>query len=210
MSAGSAAGPVALGTSTLEVRWILPGARPHGMAHWFGRLPKRVESRQDTYLLNPRLEGLSVKIRGDTRLEVKLQDGTSEVFDLPGRARGRMSSWQKWSFPIGSGHQQIRDSPDWRRVEKARGISWFSSTGELLPAPAPGEESPVGCTVELTDIVISGEAWWTLGFEATGPPRGRRGAIESTAAVVFGAGLPDGVTFRLGDSLPYSTWLHHQ
>ena len=144
------------------------------MADWFGRLPKRVESRQDTYLLDPRLEGLSVKIRGDTRLEVKLQDGTSEVFDLPGRARGRMSSWQKWSFPIGSEHQQIRDSPDWRRVEKVRGISWFSPTGELLPAPPPGEESPAGCTVELTDIVISGEAWWTLGFEATGPPRGRQ------------------------------------
>ena len=78
------------------------------MAHWFGRLPKRVGSRQGTYLLNPRLEGLSVKIPGDTRLEMKLQDGTSEVFDLPGRARGRMSSWQKWPcYRIG--HQQIRD-----------------------------------------------------------------------------------------------------
>lgn len=180
------------------------------MADWFGRLSKRVESREDTYLLNPRLEGLSVKIRGDTRLEVKLQNGTPEVLDIPGRGRGRMSSWQKWSFPIGSRRQPIRDSPDWRRVGKVRGISWFSPVGEPLAAPALGEQSPVGCTVELTDILISRYAWWTLGFEATGPPQGRRGAIESTAAVVFGAAGPDRVRFGLGNSHPYSTWLHHQ
>ena len=196
------------GTSTLEVRWILPGTRPPALADWFDRLPRRVESREDTYLLEPRLDGLSVKLRGDTRLEVKLQAGSPEIFDIPGRAMGRMSSWQKWSFPIGSERQQIGDSPDWRRVGKLRAMSWFSPTGEPLPAPPAGEEGPDGCTVELTDIRIGGGAWWTLGFEATGPPEGRKRAIQATASVVVGAARPDGVVFGLGDSEPYSTWLH--
>jgi hypothetical protein len=35
-----------------------------GVAGWFGRFPARTESREDTYLLDPQLRGLSVKVRG--------------------------------------------------------------------------------------------------------------------------------------------------
>jgi hypothetical protein len=156
----------------------------------------------------PRLEGLSVKLRGDAMLEVKLQKGSAGLFEVPGLATGRISSWHKWSFPIGSQGQHVSDSSDWRRVRKDRSISWFSPSGQAIPAPDRGADEPSGCIVELTDITVGAEAWWTLGFEATGSDAGRRGAIQATAAVVLSEA--EGVELRVDDSLPYSTWLTHQ
>ncbi len=66
----------------------------------FGRFPARTESRQDTYLLDPPLPGLSVKIRRGGALEVKVYCGNPGILEVPGRARGRLESWQKWSFPV--------------------------------------------------------------------------------------------------------------
>jgi hypothetical protein len=46
-------GPGVGETSTLAVRWILPGAVPATTVDWFGRILQKSESRDDTYLLNP-------------------------------------------------------------------------------------------------------------------------------------------------------------
>jgi hypothetical protein len=92
--------PVTEGVRSLEVRWIFPGQLETAVAGWFGRFPAETQSREDTYLLDPQLRGLSVKVRGGVALEVKVYRGSPGILDLPGRARGRMESWQKWSFPI--------------------------------------------------------------------------------------------------------------
>ncbi len=44
---------------SLEVRWIFPGQLEAAVAGWFGRFTARVESREDAYLLDPPLRGLS-------------------------------------------------------------------------------------------------------------------------------------------------------
>ena len=88
------------GVSTLEVRWILPGQLDMAVAGWLSGAPPEVESREDAYLLTPDVGGLSVKVRGDRALEVKVFRGSPGILDLPGRARGRMQYWQKWSFPF--------------------------------------------------------------------------------------------------------------
>jgi hypothetical protein len=92
MTFGSVERQVVPEGTTLEVRWILPGTPPAAVLQWFGRLSARTETREDLYLLNPRLEGLSMRIRGDALLEVKHHLGSSGIFELPGRASGRMSS----------------------------------------------------------------------------------------------------------------------
>jgi hypothetical protein len=48
--------------------------------------------------------------------------------------------------------------------------------------------------VELTEIRISGQDWWTLGFEATGPAGLLRSELQATAALVFAQALPGGGT----------------
>ena len=93
--------PVTEGVRSLEVRWIFPGPLDDAVAGWFSRFPAGVESREDAYLLSPRLRGLSVKTRGGLALEVKAFRGSPGTLDVAGRARGRMESWQKWSYPCG-------------------------------------------------------------------------------------------------------------
>jgi hypothetical protein len=52
------------GIGSLEVRWIFPGQLETAVAGWFGRFPARTESREDAYLLDPQLPGLSVSSAG--------------------------------------------------------------------------------------------------------------------------------------------------
>ena len=71
MTAERPESPVTEAVCSLEVRWIFPGQLETAVARWFARFPATVESREDTYLLNPPLRGLSVKVRGSGALEVR-------------------------------------------------------------------------------------------------------------------------------------------
>ena len=100
MTAEPPESPVTEAVRSLEVRWIFPGQLEAAVAGWFGRFPAATESREDTYLLDPQLPGLSVKVRGGGALEVKAYRGSPGILEVAGRARGRLQSWQKWSFPV--------------------------------------------------------------------------------------------------------------
>lgn len=64
MTAEPAESPVIEGVHSLEVRWIFPGQLEAAVAGWFGRFPAVMESREDIYLLDPPLRGLSVRSAG--------------------------------------------------------------------------------------------------------------------------------------------------
>ena len=99
MTAEPPQNPVTEAVLSLEARWIFPGQLETAVARWFARFPATTESREDTYLLDPHLPGLSVKVRAGGALEVKAYRGSPGTLQVPGRARGRMQAWQKWSFP---------------------------------------------------------------------------------------------------------------
>jgi len=193
--------------SSLEVRWIFPGQVSSAVAGWFGRFAAGTESREDIYLLDPQLRGLSVKIRGGGTLEVKAYCGSPGTLAVAGRAHGRMESWQKWSFPVELLRPGRADAVSWRPVRKRRLISQFSSASGPARARVAGVGQQPRCGVELTDVHTSGQDWWTLGFEATGPASLLRSELEATAALVFAQTLPSGVEFGLGDSRSYAQWL---
>ena len=192
---------------SLEVRWIFPGQLEAAVAGWFGRFPAGTEAREDTYLLDPQLPGLSVKIRGGGALEVKVYRGSPGILEVAGRARGRLESWQKWSFPFSPPSHDSGDLAGWRPVRKRRRISRFSraSGPVLVRAPELGQEP--GCAVELTEIRTRDQDWWSLGFEATGPADLLRGELEATAALVFALALPGGVEPGPDESRSYAEWL---
>jgi len=73
------------GTLSLEVRWIFPGRMGTGVTRWLGRFPAETDSREDIYLVNPELRGLSVKIRAGTALEVKEYCGSRGTLLVGGR-----------------------------------------------------------------------------------------------------------------------------
>jgi len=70
-----------------------------------------VESREDTYLADPRLSGLSVKLRHGRTLEVKAYHGSPGILEVAGCARGHLESWEKWSFPGDPPGQRGADLP---------------------------------------------------------------------------------------------------
>jgi hypothetical protein len=207
MTAEPPESPVTEAVRSLEVRWIFPGQLEAAVAGWFGRFPAATESREDTYLLDPQLPGLSVKVRGGGALEVKVYRGSPGILEVAGRARGRMQSWQKWSFPFSPLRQDSGNPASWRTVRKRRRISRFSGASEPIVARAPGLGQDLRCEVELTEVRMRGQDWWTLGFEATGPADLLRSALEATAALAFAQALPGGMQPGPDESRSYAEWL---
>jgi hypothetical protein len=210
MTADPGESSVTQGVRSLEVRWFFPGRLDAAVAGWFGRFPAETESREDTYLLDPQLRGLSVKVRGGAALEVKVYRGSPGLLDLPGRARGRMESWQKWSFPFSLLRPDRGDPPGWRPVRKRRRISRFSLASGPVTTQAPALGREPRCAVELTEVSTLGQDWWTLGFEATGFDDLLRHALQATAALVLAQALPGGVEPGLAESRSYFEWLGRQ
>ena len=207
MTVESREGPVTEAVPNLEVRWIFPGQLETAVAGWFARFPARTESREDTYLLDPQLRGLSVKVRGARALEVKVYRGSPGILEVAGRARGRMESWQKWSFPFSPLRPDSGEPAGWRPVRKRRRISQFSLASGQVVAHAPGLSQEPRCEVELTEIHARGQDWWTLGFEATGPADLLRSELEATAALMFAQALPGGLEPGPDESRSYAQWL---
>jgi len=223
MLAESSQQPVSEAVRSLEVRWIFPGRLETAVAAWFARFPATTESREDVYLLDPCLPALSVKLRGGGAMEAKAYRGSPGILQVPGRARGRMQTWQKWPFPgclPGPGSS-------WQPVAKRRRISRFPLAsgpaavcgGGPGPHPHPGRHRHPGrhphpgphshprCEVELTEIRTRGQDWWTLGFEMTGPAELLRSELQATAALVFARALPGDVEPGPDQSSSYAEWL---
>jgi len=198
------------GVRSLEVRWILRGELAGVVAGWFARFPAETAALEDAYLLDPHLPGLSVKVREGRALEVKAYRGSPGLLEVAGCARGRLESWQKWSFPHGPASLGGADPAGWRPVSKRRRISLFPLTGGPAGAGGRGSGARPGCAVELTDVHAAGQAWWTLGFEATGPPDVLRGELEAAAALVLALVPPGGLELGVGDSRSYAAWLRRQ
>jgi hypothetical protein len=210
MTAEPPGSPVAEGVRSLEVRWIFPGQLETAVAEWLGRFPAESQSREDTYLVDPQLRGLSVKVRGDVALEVKVYRGSPGNLDLAGRARGRMESWQKWSFPVNQPGQNSGDLAGWRPVRKRRRISRFSLANKPVASHAAGLGQQPRCAVELTEVFTSGQDWWTLGFEATGPEDALRHVLQATAVRVFAQAMPGRVEPGPDASSSYMEWLRQR
>jgi hypothetical protein len=195
------------GVRSLEVRWIFPGRLATAMTSWFDRFPAKTVTLADAYLEDPDLPGLSVKVRGGQALEIKVYHGSPGLLEVPGRARGRLESWQKWSFPCDPVSQGSDDPAGWRTVRKRRRVSRFSLAGRPARARFPGPGEKPGCAVELAEFYALGEDWWTLGFEATSPADALGGQLEAAAALVFAQPLPGGVELDMDDSMSYPQWL---
>jgi hypothetical protein len=195
------------GRRSLEVRWILPGRLEAALVGWFGRFPAEIITREDAYLLDPDLGGLSVKVRAEVALEVKVYHGSPGILDIPGRARGGIQSWQKWSFPLSSLTWDGGNLVGWRVIRKRRRVTRFPLAGGRAVAAVPPPATQPGCAVELTEFSTGGQTWWSLGFEATGPAGQLHDALHATAALVFAQAPPGAVDLSMTCCQSYAQWL---
>lgn len=177
------------------------------MAGWFGRFPAEVAARQDAYLVDPELRGLSVKVRAGAALEVKVYHGSPGIFEVSGRAFCRTESWQKWSFPLASFSQDSGGPSRWRPIRKRRQIIRFQLAGGRVVVAARGPATEPRCAVELTEIDFGAEVYWSLGFEATGPAELLRGVLQDSAALMFAQEPPGQVDLSMDCCQSYAQWL---
>jgi hypothetical protein len=207
MTAATTGASVITETFSLEVRWMVPGQLDMAMAEWFDGFPSETELREDAYILDPDLDGVSVKVRAGQALELKTFHGSPGILDFCGRARGRMQYWQKWSVPFRPPRWDGGDRDGWRRVRKQRRTSRFSLARSQIATPAGELADAPRCAVELTGIRVHDQDWWSLGLEATGPAALLRAGLQGTAALMFTRPLPGGVELRMEDSMSYAEWL---
>jgi hypothetical protein len=104
-------------------------------------------------------------------------------------------------------HLDIGDVAGWRPVRKRRRISRFAPVSRQVVAPAPGRDQEPRCAVELTEIRVHGQDWWTLGFEAAGPAHLLSSELQAAAALVFAQPLPGSVEPGPDESRSYAGWL---
>ena len=197
-------GAIEEGLRTLEVRWIVAGALEAETIEWLSPFLAEIESRRDAYLLTRRILDVAIKVRDHSRLDVKLYGGRPDALLLPGRVRGRPEWWTKWSFPIGD----VRDETEttgWAMVQKLRRICYFDGDARELSSRS-GRAHGTICAVELTDIHLEGDRWWTLGFEASGPGDQLRTAVEAAAERLLPS-MPASGRLVSKDSRSYLAWL---
>ena len=90
---------------------------------------------------------------------------------------------------------------------KTRRITQFSLARGQIVASGPGEGDEPGCHLELTEIRMQDQDWWSLGLEATGPAGLLRTVLEGTAGHVFAQALPGGMQPGPHESRSYAEWL---
>lgn len=110
--------------------------------------------------------------------------------------------WEKWSFPLA----EPLEVAGWLTLHKLRRKRVFALVdGSLVERPVA--EAETACTVEVTEVSVEDEAWWTIGFEARGDASTLEAELRATAAALVGRRLPSGVELAGKTSMSYVHWL---
>lgn len=180
-----------------ELRWFKCGKLPDPISKWFqqddleGQL-QPPEEREDVYLYSPGIEYLGLKLR-QGRLEIKWRKAELGVRGFGDRVEGKVEKWGKWLCEDSTGESfQLTDvvgKKSWVSVKKARSQRLYEN-----------------CTLELTQLNVRGNDWWSLAFEATSDDDSLMDKLEAVANLVFKT--YNGSELQAQDSYAYPSWLH--
>jgi hypothetical protein len=198
--------------TTAEIRWFLRGALPAEVSRWFEGVcstATRSPPRVDLYLILPETDAVGVKLR-EGMLEVKRKDSELGLLQLHPRVSGIGNTWTKWSFPASMHDGHLGDlapnAPGWLAVTKIRRMAPLSISPDGAISPA-SQEPAYGrvCWVELTEVRLDSEEWWSLGFEAVGPKEHLGEDVQRGARHFFGLSEPPALPAQ--DSFAYPRFL---
>ena len=199
-----------------ETRWFIPERLPDEVLNWFkgGMILDSEEVRVHEYLLFPDCESVGVKLR-EGRLEIKAICGPSQPIKADLGVRGHIERWTKWSLPIDGMRTldvALHQSDRWMKVHKERFLRRFSAEQgrPVEVTKRQGYFPTVGCNVEVTRIEVDADPqyWFTIGFEAFGPPSVTRRILDEALLLFFEEhGRVPGSTLGEDESTGYPAWL---
>ncbi|PSO49124.1 MAG: hypothetical protein BRC33_07935 [Cyanobacteria bacterium SW_9_44_58] len=145
---------------TLEMRWFKPGEIPVAVRQWFdqtcpGTHLGEAETRTDWYLepIAP-CDYLNIKFR-QGRLEIKWRQMQFPQLSLQQQWQGRMEQWGKWLCEEATLQEFVPEGQAWIAVQKSRSQRQFVISADAC------------CNLELTQLRVDNQNWWTLGLEST-------------------------------------------
>lgn len=142
--------------TTLEIRWFSPGQIPSSMQTWwhqdcFTPLPCPLERRTDVYLVLPHRPDLGIKKR-QGKIEIKQRSAELGFIPINNNLVGQAEQWTKAIYTQSQlDYFLIQNQLShflWLQVEKERQQKIFQ-----------------GCTVEMTQLKVAKQNWWTFAFE---------------------------------------------
>ena len=194
--------------TSVETRWFLPGTAPPDVVQWFwDEMMVTQPTRIDSYLYTPKVHSLGIKLR-EGRIEIKQLNKKLGPYTFHADITGMVGNWNKWGFPISNSHIDVEaESNVWIPVVKERMLRRYQvvSGGKIRAVPGwlfPMQRS----SIEITNIVINGTAWWSFGLEVVGTDIDLFEALQTTAVLAFkGRGVPQ---FSATQSYSYPHWLN--
>jgi len=181
--------------TSAELRWFKRGKLPQEISKWFqqddleGQL-QQPEEREDLYLYSPGIEYLGLKLR-QGRLEIKWRKAELGVRWFGDRVEGKVEKWGKWLCQDSTGESfQLTDivgEKSWVSVKKVRSQRLYEN-----------------CALELTQLNIGGNDWWSLAFEASDDDS-LIDNLKTVANLVFKT--YNGLELQAQDSYAYPSWL---
>jgi hypothetical protein len=173
---------------------------------------KLEQTRTDVYLILPKVETAGVKQR-QGRLEVKALVAGPHPFSL-GTVAGRIEQWVKWTFQASPAiaaplEAELGQTGPWREVAKKRYLQQVVFDTGRPVAVSPDLCPGAGCHVELTlvNLIETFSAWFTVGFEAFGPPDQALALLDAAVRHFFATHGSPPVQLDSRASLSYPAWL---
>jgi hypothetical protein len=197
---------------TVETRWFYPDPVPPDVLAWYHygeRAPEAQPTRIDYYLRLADNDNLGIKLR-EGRIEIKQRAKQYGIEQLHEHVHGVVEGWRKWSFGVndtGSGLSDLAGPhPSWIAVRKARRLRrYFVDEDGNVVAIGAAEIAVPGCNIELAEVVIYGEKWWSLAFETFGPEDALHATFMRVARhVLHGNTVPH---LDVEHSYSYAQWM---
>ena len=202
--------------NTTELRWFYPGILPREIQAWFsgdtlGEYLAQSEEREDVYLYLPDCEYLGIKWR-QKRLEIKLRKAELGILRFGDNIAGKAEKWVKWACEDPSTASLlpadvVKQAP-WLKIKKVRSQRKYQIGGDRLLTPVPIDTSIIqGCNVEITQLWIKDNPWWTLAFEALGEDTNLEDNLKIIANFVL-QNYPN-LKLLVDNSYGYPLWLKY-
>lgn len=176
-----------------EIRWFYPGRIPEGIKVWFHQYclidqEQLPQEREDVYLYIPGSDFLGIKLR-EGSLEVKWRTAELGVVSFRELVSGKAEKWTKWSCNDATQEAfqpaTVLGKSSWVSVQKVRYLQHYEVFTDFSVQPTNDECIDNGCSLEVTQLLIQNEPWWSLALEANGEDDRLMANLQATARTVF-------------------------